>query len=94
MASPGATDKPQDDISKMCEEVETKSSKSFLVQFYGIHEVIDSHDNNNLLVSQQFRDIIDKVEKDVDVSFFFVFQDLHAIVGSGVITRKDQVECC
>lgn len=91
MAVDSPADETLDNITKMCEEVEQKASKSFLVQFYGIHEVTDSFENSNLLVSQQFRDVLDNVDKDVTISCFFVFQDLHAVVGSGGVTRKEEV---
>jgi hypothetical protein len=82
---------PVDSIMRICEGVEKHSNPSFLVQFYGVHEIADSYDNGNLLVSQSFREALDATGRDKDVCLFFVFQDLRAIVGTGLVKRKDEV---
>jgi hypothetical protein len=80
-----------DSIMRICEGVEKRSNPSFLVQFYGVHEIADSYDNGNLLVSQSFRDALNETGRDKAVCLYFVFQDLRAIVGTGLVKRKEEV---
>lgn len=63
---------------------------SFLVQFFGIHEITDSFDNHSLLVSQLFKDKINEVSSDISIQCIFVFQDVKSLVGYGDIVRKDE----
>lgn len=78
-------------IDRICEEVKAVSTTSFLVQLFGIHEVVESYENKNLLVSQSFRDLINNVESGKNVCCYFVFQDVRAFVGVGTISRKENV---
>lgn len=62
---------------------------SFLVQFFGIHEITESFENHSLLVSQLFKDKIDEVDRRTSIQCIFVFQDVKSLVGYGDIVRKD-----
>ena len=73
-------------------EVTGRVGVSFLVQFFGIHEITDSFDNRSLLVSQLFKDKIDEVSRDISIQCIFVFQDVKSLVGYGDIVRKDEAK--
>lgn len=76
----------EDSIARLCDEVDRDSTAAyFLVQFFGMHEIIESYENSSILVSQQFRDMVYDLKETKTISCYFVFQDLRSIVGFGDI---------
>ena len=67
---------------------------SFIVQFFGVHEITDSFQDGNLLVSTIFKDLISSIDKIDRICFYFVFHEIRSFVGTAIInTEKLQVMC-
>lgn len=82
-----------DSIARICEEVDRDATVVFLVQLFGMHEIIESYENGSILVSQMFRDMVYDLESTKKISCYFVFQDLRFIVGFGDIVLEAEKVC-
>lgn len=83
-------DSVEDSIARICEEVDRDSTVYFVVQFFGMHEIIESYENSSILVSQQFWNMVYDLKTKKTISCFFVFQDLRSIVGLGEIALETE----
>lgn len=55
---------------------------NFLVKFFDLNEVFESHEKSNLLVSNSFLSTLSSVPSDCNTYFYFIFQDMKSFMGS------------
>lgn len=77
----------ENDIQLLVSQANTK--QSFMVQFFGIGDIIDSYEKNHLLVSYTFKQMIKDIDEDIDIEFYFIIQEISSIIGIAYYNRID-----